>query len=67
VFSVLFFAQLHQQFPNGINLTLYLAIQFASDMTIKVALPGFTNNMGAYGLNPTVENATDYVGAGVST
>ena len=66
-YSSLNFSNPHQQFPNGVNLTLYLAFQFASDMTVKVALPGFTNKMGAYGLNPTVENATDYVGAGVST
>ena len=66
-YSSLNFSNPHQQFPNGVNLTLYLAFQFASDMTVKVALPGYTNKMGAYGLNPTVENATDYVGAGVST
>ena len=47
-------------------MSLYLAFQFASDAQVRVSLPGFTNKMGAYGLNPTVENATDYVGAGSS-
>jgi len=63
-YSSLNFSNPFQQFPNGVNFSLYLAFQFSSDTTITIALPGFTNKMGAYGLNPTVENATDYVGVG---
>jgi len=63
-YSSLNFSNPFQQFPNGVNLSLYLAFQFSSDTTVTIALPGFTNKMGAYGLNPTVENATDYVGVG---
>lgn len=64
-YSALNFSNPMQQFPTGINLTLYLAFQFSSDTTVTITLPGFSNKMGAYRMNPTAESSSDLVGQGV--
>lgn len=65
--SKLNFSVPYQQFATGINISMYLSFSFASDTSITIYLPGFTNKAGAYGLNVLKENSTDFIGDGYNT
>lgn len=63
-YSNIYFTSGHQQFLTGINITLRLGYEIGANTLIKISLPGFTNKIGAYGLNVMIENSNDFIGNG---
>lgn len=67
--SNLYFMNAAPQFYAGVNATLQLGYEVTAGTTVTLHLPGFTNSVGAYGLNVLEENSTAYaaVRAGYDT
>ena len=68
-YANLYFMNAAPQFYAGVNATLRLGYEITAGTTVTLHLPGFTNSVGAYGLNVLVENSTSYdaVRAGYDT
>jgi hypothetical protein len=58
-YSEMYFENGLQQFYTGVKLTLMLGYEINTGTVITIELPGFTNSVGAYGMNVLVENSTD--------
>jgi hypothetical protein len=53
-------------FYTGFNLTIFPAFRYSTDVSITVKMPGFTNKIAPFTLNPMRNGSLNYVGSGKS-